>query len=82
MRIKIYSDGHRINLRLPTSWLLNRFTARIAAKAINGDREEPYISEESMYALLQGMKRIRRDFRGLTLVEVDSADGDQVRITL
>jgi len=82
MRIVIHSHGHRINLRLPTGWLLNRLTARIAAKAINGDRDEPILGEESLYALLQGMKKIRRDYRGLTLVEVDSAEGDQVRITL
>ena len=82
MKIKIRSENHRISLRLPTGLLLNRFTARIAASALNQDRDESYITPDQMYLLFQRLKEIRQDFRGLTLVEVDSAEGDVVRITL
>ena len=77
MRIYVKSHESRlpIIIWMPTSLIANRFAAKTAAKHMP---PELGYTEEKLYALL----RIMKQYKGLDIVEVDSADGDRVRIRL
>ena len=77
--MRIYVKNHEsrlpIIIRIPTSLMANRFAAKTAAKHMP---PELGYTEEKLYVLLRIMKR----YKGLDIVEVDSADGDHIRIRL
>lgn len=84
MKIKIKSEGKNINLVFPTRLLVNRFTASIGAEVINensgsGDME---INAKDLQKLFNEINRIKRKYPKLVLVDVESANGDIVKITL
>ena len=82
MRIRIRHGRLRLGLRLPVGWILNRISARIAAEAINGGRERDFVTTDSVLEFFGRVREIRREFKGLTIVEATMASGDYVVITL
>ena len=82
MRVRIRHGKLRIGIRLPAGWLLNRFTAGIAARAMNESRVGEVVTAEQVSEFFRRVKSVREEFRGLTIVEAVSASGDRVHITL
>lgn len=86
MRIKVQENGGKaINLIFPTGLLFNPITAKIAFVAIEKalkQKEEFRISEKQLRQLFFALRDCKRNFPGLVLVDVESADGDLVKITL
>ncbi len=81
MKIAIYAPGRRgVRFRLPTSLFLNRISARIAAKAAQTS-DMPYTSDQ-IYALMTAVKDFKRKNGDWTLVEVQSANGEYVKIVI
>ena len=84
MRIKVKSEDTDINLLLPTNlifskgtvWLANHFGRKYAGDAMKD------IPPEALDALFAELRRIKRRHGHWTLVEVHSADGSEVEITL
>ena len=84
MRIKVKGDGHNINIPLPTSlvfskgtvWLANHFGRKYAGDAMRD------IPPEALDKLFAEFRRIKRKHKHWVLVEVHSADGEDVEITL
>jgi len=69
-----------ISLRLPNALFTNRFAAAAIAKAAAAYGAP--ISQQRLYRLLQAVPRFRRTHPKWNLVEVDTANGEHIRITL
>ena len=85
MHIRIKSnDNKNINLLLPTSLVLSDLTAVIAAKAINkkAETKECQISSKDLCRLMAEMRKIKKKYGHFELVDIQSADGDIVKIVL
>lgn len=87
MKIDITTDeGKRIFLWFPTRLLLNRLTVAIGVAYINKSKHDygiPKLSYSLVMPLVKEIHRQRRiQGRKWTLVDVVSADGERVKITL
>ena len=80
MRIKIRSREGNLNLPIPTGLLLNNLTAALLPKAFSemGLR----LSKQQAKNLISTLNHFRKTHKGWVLVEVHSADGDEVLIKL
>lgn len=79
MRIKIKTDDVSLPfLPIPNHLIGNRLTLRILAKIF------PDIlpaSKEDRREILRMYRKLRKSFRGMTLVEIHTAQGETVKIT-
>ena len=84
MKIEIKGNRHNLNLKIPNGVVFNRFSLRIAASA--GRKYAPEamagIPPEAVEVLLRELMRIQKKHGPWELVEVNSADGDVVRVIL
>lgn len=84
MRITVKSEDANVNLVLPTNlifgrgtvWLANHFGRKYAGDAMKD------IPPEALDRLFGEFRRIKRQYGHWTLVEVRSANGEEVEITL
>jgi hypothetical protein len=84
MRIRIEADGRRFTILLPIGIILNRFTARIAESCMKKYVSVPDASftGDQLVILSRALKQARKDFPGLAIVDVRTADNQRVLITL
>ncbi|WMJ22816.1 hypothetical protein RBG61_12575 [Paludicola sp. MB14-C6] len=82
MKIKVKSEDCNISLLLPNALLLNRLTARIVAHYINKANKNFQMTEAQIRKIFATIKQCKKDFPKMYLVEVDSEDGDIVKIRL
>ena len=87
MKIDITTDeGKRIFLWFPTRLLLNRLTVAIGVAYINKSEHDygvPELKYSQIMPLVKEIHRQRRiQGRKWTLVDIISADGEKVKITL
>lgn len=84
MKIQIKGGQRDFCIALPTGLIFNRFTLWLANSV--GRKHAPEamagISPEAMEALFMELKRIKKKYGTWNLVEVQSADGERVKITL
>ena len=84
MKIEVRHEGMHLRLRIPTrmifsrpvQYLANHTARKYAPKAMEN------ISPEAMGALFSELRRIKKKYGSWDLVEVQSADGEIVRIIL
>ena len=84
MKIQIHQEGMHLRLRFPTGlffsrpvqYLANHTARKYAPEAMKN------ISPEAMDALFSELRRIKKMHGSWDLVEVRSADGEYVKITL
>lgn len=84
MKISIQAEGHNINLRLPTRMIFSKTVARIvnfSGRKYAGEGMDS-ITPEQMDALFAEFRRIKKMHGSWELVDVESADGEKVNITL
>ena len=79
MKIKIRTEDCKMTLRFPTSLLLGRMTFSIA---MNRAKEYIEFDNEQKDKLIKLLKRTRKKYKGLKLVEVKTAAGEIIEITL
>ena len=83
MRILVQGNGHNIRIALPTSLVFNRHILRFAlGKTRVGGVKLNGLSRQHADALSAEIRRIKKDHGSWTLVEVQSADGERVTVTL
>lgn len=96
MRIQIKSEDGNIDIPIPTglvfskaaawTWLkiVRKATSRYLPQKIGkkADSVMDALSDEAVYALCAELMRIKRKYGKWDLVEVESADGEQVLIQL
>ena len=69
-----------IRINLPTALVFNRFTALFAPLALKDS--EVTVTRKQALRLIKELKRCKKRFPGWKIVEVESADGEKVEITL
>ena len=81
MRIHIKSEGKNLHFWIPTNFVFSRGIAWLAVRFglhyANMD-----LSPEQLYRLFAEFRRIKRKYRTWELVNVESADGEQVKVVL
>ncbi len=85
MRIYIKEkSGRVIWLALPTRLILNKIVAGILVKALRTkvDLEKFNISAEDIGTIFKALLKTKKNFPGLELVDITSAEGDVVKIRL
>ena len=81
MRIYISDEsGKKWKFGIPLGLAFNGVTAGFIAK--KGQKEGTNISKKQMRALMKEVKNYKKDHEAWKLVEIDSADGVHVEITL
>ena len=83
MKIQIREAERSFYLNLPTNLIFSRLVLRLALKhsSING-RKIDVLTAEAADALSAEIRRIKKRHGTWELVEVRSADGETVKITL
>lgn len=83
MKIQIREAERNFCLNLPTNLIFSRLVLRLALKhsSING-RKIDVLTAEAADALSAEIRRIKKRHGTWELVEVRSADGETVKITL
>lgn len=85
MKVKINTKNTKINLWVPTSLILNNFSFSIVIyilKNHNIARNYIKLSKEKKKDILKLLKKYRKQYKGLTLVEVKTKEGENILITL
>lgn len=84
MKIIVKSGEHDIRLGIPTSWIFSRGSAFLAEKL--GQKYAPEsmvdIPPNAIPILCAELRKIKKKYGTYELVEVESADGRYVKITL
>lgn len=84
MKIRISGRERNICLLLPTSLIFSGATIRlmnIAVKFIPEDVRD-YIPSDKLEMIFRELRRIRKKYGSFDLVDVESADGEKIKITL
>lgn len=88
MRIQIRSEeAKKINIRVPNSLLTSKLWLRLASKQTGWgsdpeDQKTRTMLMELMPVLKQSIRNTKKKYGKFTLVEVESKDGEYVKITL
>jgi len=82
MKVVIKSEKTRIFILLPTALFLNRLTATIATKIIKSKQPSIDISAKDIMELINSIKKYKRKHKRWELVNISSADGENVFISL
>ena len=84
MRIQITSKQRKYGVSIPNRLIFNGITVRIACAAANKEivYADDKISPAVMNTLFSELNRIREKHGSWSLVQVESADGDTIEITL
>lgn len=84
MRIQVKGEGRDIKICLPTALVFNGITAEIAAYSIKKHAPDRVnnLSPKQMRALFSEFRRIKDKYGTWTLADVQSSDGEIVKIIL
>lgn len=84
MKIRIRTEGHSINLAFPTRLLVGKTAVRLANRIGRRYAAEAMekIPPEALEAICAELRRIKKIYGTWDLVDMRSADGDEIRIIL
>lgn len=79
MKIKIKTADIHLNLRIPNSLLLWDIPISIA---LHYTKDTIELSRDQRKKIVKLLRECSRKYKGLTLIEVDSSEGERIEITL
>ncbi len=82
MRIRIQAEGRSFHISLPTGLIFSRFVLRKAFRRIPVREGIPALPPAAADILAAELKRLKKKHGAWTLAEVQSADGEQITVTL
>ncbi len=82
MKVVIKSEKTKIFILLPTALFLNPLTATIATKIIKSKQPSIDISAKDIMELIDSIKKYKRKHKRWEVVNIISADGENVFISL
>ncbi len=85
MKVKINTKDTKINIYIPTFLVLNNFSFSILMYVLsNQSIEKKYIKclEDQKEKILKLMKMCRKQYKGLTIVDIKTSEGEKILITL
>lgn len=81
MKIDAKNEKRSFHFAFPNWLILNRVSMRLARKVTKGE-VEVRLSGKALRELRRTIKRLRKTRGDWSLIEVHSADGDEVRVRL
>ena len=81
MKIHVTGDGKNIHLSLPDWLIFGKMTVWLAGKA-GGKYIPEGIATRDMHILLNELQKAKRIYGSWVLVEMESADGEHVKVEL
>lgn len=85
MKVKINTKDTKINIYIPTFLVLNNFSFSILMYVLsNQSISKEYIKclEDQKEKILKLMKMCRKQYKGLTIVDIKTSEGEKILITL
>ena len=82
MKVVIKSEEAKIFLILPTSLILNKLSAAIATKILKSKIPAVDLSTDELMKLINCIKRYKKNHKHWEVVNISSADGEIVFISL
>ena len=84
IKIKAKDENKNINILLPTSLVFSNLSAIIAHKAITNkvEKEQFSISRKDLARLMWMLRSFKKKYGKLELVDIESSDGDIIKISL
>lgn len=81
MKIKIDTAEKKLNVRLPSSLIYSSLVCKIIVRAIE-DKSGFKMEKETKQKVRGLLKKGVKEYKGLKLVEIHSAEGEIIEITL
>jgi dipeptidase len=84
MKIYIHEPEEEKDIRLtiPNGVIFNKLGAMIAGKVIEENTQENTITKEQLKRLMKEIKRYVKQFGHFDLVDIETSDGEIIKITL
>lgn len=84
MKIKVIDPQENLNLNfvIPNGFLMNRFLFHIIYKSIQKSTNQLPLEEEKIYLLIHALKQSKKQFGSYDLVDIESKDGEIVKIRI
>ena len=83
MRIIVKSDNHTdVNLAIPTNLIFNRVSILLLQQICKKQNVELPLSKEQLIDFMKVVRKYKRHHPNWKLLEVESADGERVEISL
>ena len=84
MRIRVSGEGRDINICIPTTLIFNGITAEIATLCLRRSAPDQLnqLSSRQMRSLFSEFRRIKDKHGSWELIDVQSSDGEIVKIIL
>ena len=83
MKIRIRADSCRLHLRIPDTLLYNTLTCTVIEKTMQENTDIAWsMDKETAKEVMRLLKHFSKEYKGLTIVDVETADGEIVQITL
>lgn len=82
MKIQINSSGHEFSISLPTKLIFSKFVIRMVLKDSRAAAGLENLPPEAAERIVAELRNIKDTYGSWELVEVCSADGENVKITL
>lgn len=83
MKIRIRTDSCHLRLRIPNRLLYCSLTFKIAEKAIQEHTHTSWtLDKETRYKVQEALQGCCKQYKGLALVDVETAKGEKIQIIL
>lgn len=81
MKLQVITDEEKqIDINLPTILLLNRVSVNIICKILK--EHNVYVDKKNLIKILKLCRKYKKKNSSFVLLEVDSADGEHIEITI
>lgn len=81
MKVKIDTEEKKLNIRIPSSLLYSSIVFKIIERAIE-DKSGLRMDKETKQKVRGLLKKAVKEYKGLKLVEIHSAEGEMIEVTL
>ena len=81
MKIQLCGDGHKMSLVLPTRMILSKTVLHLVSGSKYAPEVLANIPAETVESVFAELRRIKRVHGSWELVDIESSDGDSVKIT-
>lgn len=81
MKVKIDTEEKKLNIRIPSALLYSSIVFKIIERAIE-DKSGLRMDKETKQKVRGLLKKTVKEYKGLKLVEIHSAEGEIIEVTL
>ena len=83
MKIRIHAKSCHLNLRIPNCMLYNVFTHMLIERLIQDKTDIQWILDKDLLEKsMRLLKHFSKEYKGVMIVDIKTADGEIVQLTL